>query len=228
MEGFRVVVTGAAGALGSAVVAELASRGARIAALDRPGAFASAAGSWELSVECDLMNETATARAIADAAQRLGGLDGLACLAGGFAGDRPVHETPLALVKQQFELNFVTAYNAVRAALPLFLAAGAGSIVCVASRPALRPVRGSVAYAVAKLALVKLVEAVAEEYRDDGIRANAVAPSVIDTPANRAAMPNADVRRWVSPAEVARVIAFLLGPDSGPVSGAVVPVYGRA
>ncbi len=228
MEGFRVAVTGAAGALGAAVTAELAARGARIAAIDRPGTLTQATGPWELALRCDLANESDAARAVGTAAEQLGGLDGLVCLAGGFAGDRLVHETPLAMVKQQFELNFVTAYNAVRAALPVFLAAQRGSIVCVASRPALRPVRGSVAYAVSKLAVVKLVELVAEEYRERGIRANAVAPSIIDTPANRAAMPGADYSRWVAPVEVARAVAFLLGPESSAVCGAVVPVYGRA
>ncbi|GBD22796.1 4-formylbenzenesulfonate dehydrogenase TsaC1/TsaC2 [bacterium HR29] len=228
MQGFRVVVTGAAGALGAAVTAELAGQGARLAAIDRPGGLALRAGPWELALECDLANEAEAARAVNAAAERLEGLDGLVCLAGGFAGDRLVHETSLAMVKQQFELNFVTAFNAVRAALPIFVAAQGGSIVCVASRPALRPVRGSVAYAVSKLAVVKLVELVAEEYRERGIRANAVAPSIVDTPANRAAMPGVDFSRWVAPEEVARTIAFLLGPESSAVSGAVVPVYGRA
>lgn len=228
MEGLRFVVTGAAGALGGAVVKELKAKGAMVAAIDRPGAVPPVPPrGWDVALEADLVDELAAARAVREAGERLGGLDGITCLAGGFLGDRLVHETPLAMVKQQFELNFVTAYNAVRAALPLLLERG-GAVVCVTSRPALRPVRGSVAYAVAKLALVKLVELVAEEYRDQGIRANAVAPSIIDTPANRAAMPQADFRRWVSPEEVARAIVWLLGPESSAVSGAVVPVYGRA
>jgi NAD(P)-dependent dehydrogenase (short-subunit alcohol dehydrogenase family) len=108
------------------------------------------------------------------------------------------------------------------------LDSGSGSIVCVGSRAALQPFRGASGYVSSKAAVIAFAQTVAAEYKNDGIRCNAILPSVIDTPANRAAMPNADHDRWVKPAEIAGVIAHLLSADSAPVSGAAVPVYGRA
>jgi NAD(P)-dependent dehydrogenase (short-subunit alcohol dehydrogenase family) len=106
--------------------------------------------------------------------------------------------------------------------------AGGGSIVCVSARAALQPFSGASGYISAKAAVLAFAQAVAAEYRDDGVRCNAVLPSVIDTPANRAAQPGADSSRWVPPAEIARVIRFLCSDDAAPTSGAAVPVYGRA
>jgi NAD(P)-dependent dehydrogenase (short-subunit alcohol dehydrogenase family) len=101
-------------------------------------------------------------------------------------------------------------------------------VVCVGTKAVLEPFSGASGYVVSKAALLALVRALAVEYRDDGVRVNAILPSVIDTPANRKAMPDADHSAWVPPAEIARVIRFLLSADSAPVSGALVPVYGRA
>jgi len=100
--------------------------------------------------------------------------------------------------------------------------------VCVGTRAALQPFKGAAGYVASKAAVIAFAHAVAVEYRDDGIRCNAILPSVIDTPANRAAMPNADHDRWVKPAEIAGVVAHLLSDESAPVSGAAIPVYGRA
>ncbi len=108
------------------------------------------------------------------------------------------------------------------------LAAGEGAVVCVSSRAALRPFSGGAAYAIAKGAVLGLVDALDVEYRDDGIRTNAILPSVIDTPANRRDMPDADPDTWVTPAQLAATIAFLCSPDSAATSGAHIPVYGRA
>jgi NAD(P)-dependent dehydrogenase (short-subunit alcohol dehydrogenase family) len=106
--------------------------------------------------------------------------------------------------------------------------AGGGSIVCVSTRAALEPFSGAAGYAASKAAVIAFCKAVAIEYRDEGVRCNAILPSVIDTAANRAAMPNAHHDRWVKPAEIARVIAYLLSDDAMPTSGAAIPVYGRA
>ena len=106
--------------------------------------------------------------------------------------------------------------------------ARSGAIVCVSSRAALDPFAGAAGYVVGKAAVLAFVDALAVEYRDDGIRANAILPSVIDTAANRAAMPDADHSRWVAPEQIARVVRFLCEDGSGIVSGAHVPVYGRA
>jgi NAD(P)-dependent dehydrogenase (short-subunit alcohol dehydrogenase family) len=115
-----------------------------------------------------------------------------------------------------------------QAALPHMLEAGGGSIVCVGTRAAVQPFKGAAGYISSKAAVIAFAQAVAVEYKDDGVRCNAILPSVIDTPANRRSMPNADHDRWVKPAEIAGVISHLLSSDSAPVSGAALPVYGRA
>lgn len=224
-----VIVTGGAGALGAGVVSVLADDGARVFVAGTPRSLEGVtfpAGVSGLPV--DLLDAPATQSMVATAREATGRLDGLVCLAGGFFGDTLAASTPAEALRDQFDLNVVTAFNAIQAVLPAFLAAGAGAIVAVSSRPALRVEQGTVAYGTAKLAVAKVIETVAEEYRDAGVRANAVAPSIIDTPANRRAMPGADFTRWVAPEAIGRVIRFLLSDDATPVSGAIIPVYGRA
>jgi NAD(P)-dependent dehydrogenase (short-subunit alcohol dehydrogenase family) len=115
-----------------------------------------------------------------------------------------------------------------RAAMPRFVRRGGGAFVAVSARPALRPFPGAAPYIVSKAAVLSFVQTLDAEYRQDGIRANAVLPSVIDTPANRAAQPDADYSKWVAPAEIAKVVRFLVSSESAPTSGAAIPVYGRA
>jgi NAD(P)-dependent dehydrogenase (short-subunit alcohol dehydrogenase family) len=147
---------------------------------------------------------------------------------GGFAAGGRVHETPIDEFERQFRLNLRPTYLVTQAALPKLLDAGGGAIVCVGTRAAVSPFPGAAGYIASKAAVIAFAQAVAAEYRDDGIRCNAILPSVIDTPANRASMPKAKHERWVKPAEIAGVIAHLLSSDASPVSGAAVPVYGRA
>jgi NAD(P)-dependent dehydrogenase (short-subunit alcohol dehydrogenase family) len=153
---------------------------------------------------------------------------GLVNLVGGFAAGGRVHETPIGDFERQFEVNLRPTYLVTQAALRPMLEHGAGSIVCVGTRAALQPFSGAAGYISSKAAVIAFAQAVAVEYRDDGIRCNAILPSVIDTPGNRASMPKADFDRWVKPAEIAGVIAHLLSEDSAPISGAGIPVYGRA
>jgi NAD(P)-dependent dehydrogenase (short-subunit alcohol dehydrogenase family) len=155
-------------------------------------------------------------------------LEGLVNLVGGFASGGRVHETPVEEFAAQFRLNLRPTYLVTQAALPHMVERGRGSIVCVGTRAALQPFRGAAGYIASKAGVIAFAQAVAVEYRDDGVRCNAILPSVIDTPANRASMPKADHDRWVKPAEIAGVIAHLLSPASAPVSGAAIPVYGRA
>ena len=156
------------------------------------------------------------------------GENGLVNLVGGFAvGDR-IHETPIEEFEKQFRLNLRPTYLMTQAAIPAMLGAGHGSIVCVGTRAALQPFPGAAGYVASKAAVIAFAHAVAVEYKNDGVRCNAILPSVIDTPANRAAMPDADHDRWVKPDEIAGVIAHLLSADSAPTSGAAIPVYGRA
>ena len=149
-------------------------------------------------------------------------------LVGGYAAAGRVHETPVEDYEAQLRLNLRPTYLVCHAAIPHLQAAGGGAIVCVSSRAALKPFAGAAGYIVAKAAVLAFVDVLAAEYRDDGIRANAILPSVIDTPANRASMPDADWDRWVAPEQIAGVVRFLCEDGSGIVSGAHVPVYGRA
>ena len=149
-------------------------------------------------------------------------------LVGGFAVGGRVHETPIEEFERQFRLNLRATYLAVSTALPHLLAGGGGSIVCVGTRAALQPFSGAAGYVSSKAAVIAFAQAVAVEYKNDGVRCNAILPSVIDTPANRTSMPKADFDRWVKPAEIAGVIAYLLSRDSIPTSGAAIPVYGQA
>ena len=125
-------------------------------------------------------------------------------------------------------LNLKPGFLLARAAMPRLVEAGGGAYVGVSARAAVQPFPGGVGYITAKAGVIAFVQALAAEYRGDGVRANAVLPSTIDTPANREAMPNADHSKWVPPEEIARVIRFLVSDDSAPTSGAAVPVYGRA
>ncbi len=225
------IVTGGTGGLGSAVVERLVTDGWRVVVpwiaereLDRLAPHE----SIEL-VKADLF-DPASARAVVDAAtvQASSPLAGVVNLVGGFAAGGRVHETPVEEFEAQFRLNLRPTYLVTQAALPHLLATGGGSIVCVGSRAALQPFSGAAGYIASKAAVIAFAKAVAVEYLNDGVRCNAILPSVIDTPANRASMPGADHERWVKPAEIADVVAHLLSSDSAPISGAEVPVYGRA
>jgi NAD(P)-dependent dehydrogenase (short-subunit alcohol dehydrogenase family) len=149
-------------------------------------------------------------------------------LVGGYAQTGNVHETPVADFEAQFAINVRPAYVLAQATLPALVNAGGGALVFVSSRAAVAPFAGAAGYVASKASVNALAQAIAVEYRKDGVRCNVVLPSVIDTPKNRAAQPDADHSRWVPPAEIATVIRFLAGPESTPTSGAAIPVYGRA
>ena len=225
-----MLVSGGTGALGRAVLAELLDAGANVVSTwvaEREveavrGELGEATGLK--LVEADLSSEEGAVAAVAAAE---GGLAGLVTLAGGFASGGRLHEAPPEELGRMIELNLMTAARLARAALPRLVEAE-GSIVCVGAKAALEPFSGATGYIVSKAAVLTLVRTLAVEYRDDGVRANAILPSVIDTPANRESMPDADHSTWVPPAEIARVVRFLLSSDSAPLSGALVPVYGRA
>ena len=227
-----IVVTGGTGALGSAVVKELLGGGARVVATwvvesERERAEADLGGLGRLElVQADLLSEGGADAAI-EAAMAEPPLTALAHLVGGFAAGGRCHECPPDEFERMLQLNVMTAFWACRAAIPAMLEGG-GSIVCVGAKAALEPFAGAPGYITAKEAVIEFVRALAVEYREDGIRANTVLPSVIDTPANREQMPDADHSKWVPPAEIARVIRFLCSADSNPISGASIPVYGRA
>jgi NAD(P)-dependent dehydrogenase (short-subunit alcohol dehydrogenase family) len=179
--------------------------------------------------QADLFDAVAVAGVVETAAASADApLAAVVNLVGGYAAGGRLHETPYEDFERQLELNLRPAYLVTQAALPRMLEAGGGAVVCVSSRAALKPFAGAAGYVTGKAAVLALVRALDVEYRDDGIRVNAIVPSVIDTPGNRASMPDADHSRWVAPADIARVILFLCSEASSPISGAAVPVYGRA
>jgi NAD(P)-dependent dehydrogenase (short-subunit alcohol dehydrogenase family) len=230
--GQSAIVTGGTGGLGSAVVARLLDDGWRVVVpwiveheLERVPAR-----DGLVLVQADLFDVDAVGSVVSLAAEGApeAPLRGVVNLVGGFAMGGRVHETPIEEFEKQFRLNLRPAYLVVAAAVPPLLGAGGGSIVCVGTRAALQPFSGAAGYISSKAAVIAFAQAVAAEYKNDGIRCNAILPSVIDTPANRASMPNADHERWVEPAEIAGVIGHLLSDASRPTSGAAIPVYGRA
>jgi NAD(P)-dependent dehydrogenase (short-subunit alcohol dehydrogenase family) len=225
------IVTGGTGGLGAAVVARLLDDGWRVVVpwiVESELARVPKREGLEL-VQADLFDPSAVASVVAaGAADGDAPLRGLVNLVGGFAAGARVHETPIEEFEKQFRLNLRPTYLMVQAAVPHMVTAGSGSIVCVGTRAALQPFKGAAGYISSKAAVITFAQAVAVEYRDDGVRCNAILPSVIDTPGNRASMPNANHEKWVKPAEIAGVIAHLLSDDSLPTSGAAIPVYGRA
>jgi NAD(P)-dependent dehydrogenase (short-subunit alcohol dehydrogenase family) len=225
------IVTGGTGGLGAAVVARLLDDGWRVvvpwvveAELER----VSEREGLEL-VQADLFDPDAVAAVVGQAAGASEApLRGVVNLVGGFAMGGRVHETAIEEFERQFRLNLRPTYLVVGAAVPHLLSSGGGSIVCVGTRAAVQPFSGAAGYISSKAAVIAFAQAVAAEYKNDRVRCNAILPSVIDTPGNRASMPKADFEKWVKPAEIAGVIAHLLSEDSSPTSGAAIPVYGRA
>lgn len=209
------LVTGGAGGLGGAVLARLRADGWRVVAPTRE--------------EADLFEPDGVSAAVAEAAADADApLGAVVNLVGGFAQGARVAEAPIEQFEAQLRLNLRPTYLVTQAALPHLVAAGGGAVVCVGSRSALAPFAGAAGYVAAKAAVIAFAQAVAVEYREERVRCNAILPSVIDTPANRAAMPDADWTRWVAPAQLAGEIAHLCSDDAAAVSGAAIPVYGRA
>ena len=225
MDGKVVVITGASGALGK-VVAEVAlARGARIAGVDHA---ASQLAATEKRIELggvDLSDATSAKKAIDAAAAHFGRLDALVNIAGGFAFETVADGDPRTW-QRMYALNVLTALNASRSAIPHLVASGAGRIVNVGAMGALQAGPGMGAYAASKAGVHRLTEALAAEWKGR-ITVNAVLPSTIDTPANRASMPRADFAKWVAPQELAEVILFLVSEAASAVTGALLPVNGR-
>lgn len=221
-----VLVTGGTGGLGGAVTAAFAGAGWRVVVPSRESA---PAAGGVVRVVADLADPEGARHAVQVAAGAADApLRAVVNLVGGYAAGGRVHETPVDELERLLTLNLRPTWLVTGAALPHLVTAGGGAVVCVSSRAAVAPFPGAAAYATAKAAVLAFANAVAVEYRASGVRCNTVLPSVIDTPANRAAQPDADHSRWVSPAEIAPVVRFLASPESAPTSGASVPVYGRA
>lgn len=232
LSGKIIAITGGFGNLGQAVAKEAVSRGARVALIGHGADAASALlaaptmnGVLRLS-GVDLADQQAVAQALATVAAEFGGLDAVVNVAGGFTYERLENGDP-ATWELMFNRNVMTAVSASKAALPHLLARGNGRIIHVGSNAAAKAGAGMGPYAASKSAVARLTESLADELKDRGVTVNAVLPSIIDTPQNRAAMPQADTSGWVTPRQVAEAIAFLLSDAASGVTGALLPVTGR-
>jgi NAD(P)-dependent dehydrogenase (short-subunit alcohol dehydrogenase family) len=220
-----LLVAGGTGVLGTAVVHELLDAGHAIAATWIVPEERERLASLPVElVEADLFDPGAAEAAVAAVED----LEAVVDLVGGYSSGPRVHETDLEDFERVVRLNLTPAFTLARAAMPRMMERGGGAFVGASARPALRPFPGAAGYITAKAALLAFIRVLDAEYRGHGIRCNAILPSVIDTPANREAEPDADWSRWVPPEEIAKVVRFLVSEDSQPTSGAAIPVYGRA
>jgi NAD(P)-dependent dehydrogenase (short-subunit alcohol dehydrogenase family) len=225
MDGKVIVVTGASGALGKVVAEAALARGARVGGVDYASSqIPVTANRIELG-EVDLSDAAQARKAIDAVASHFGRLDALINIAGGFAFEAVAEGDPKTW-QRMYALNVLTALNASRAALPHLADSSSARIVNVGAMGALQAGAGMGAYAAAKAGVHRLTEALAAEWKGK-ITVNAVLPSIIDTPANRASMPKADFGKWVTPPELANVILFLVSDAASVITGALLPVSGR-
>jgi NAD(P)-dependent dehydrogenase (short-subunit alcohol dehydrogenase family) len=218
-----VLITGANGGLGTAVCRAFQETGATIIGVARtwtePVSFTTLSADLTTSEGCDAM--------VGQALEH-GPIDALVHILGGFGGGQTIAETSDKTWDGMMTLNLRAAFCAMRAVLKPMTAAKYGRIVAIGSRASVEPLPNFAAYSVSKAGLVALVKNVAAENKDLGITANVVLPSTIDTPLNRQAMPKSDFSRWVTPESIAKTLVWLASKEAGDVSGAVIPIYGRA
>jgi NAD(P)-dependent dehydrogenase (short-subunit alcohol dehydrogenase family) len=226
-----VMVTGAAGNLGSAVARAFQTAGARLILVDRasdrlPRLFPEMVDASDhfLAVSVDLMQPDAVEAMVEEAIRRLSRIDVLANVAGGYRAGTAVHETPYETWDFMLNLNARTAFGVSRAVVPHMLQQGAGKIINVSARAGLKGSAKMAAYSASKSAVLRLTESMSAELKHKGVNVNCVLPGTIDTPQNREAMPKADFSRWVKPEAIADVITFLASDAARAVHGAAIPV----
>jgi NAD(P)-dependent dehydrogenase (short-subunit alcohol dehydrogenase family) len=226
LQGKRIAVTGAFGALGTVVMRAVVDAGASAAGIARASAAKAPAqlSGYALFGDADISDASVAERTLRAVAQKLGGLDALVNVAGAFRWARLEDNRPDAW-EQMHKANLLTAVNATRAALPLLSANG--RVIYIGAAGAAKAGAGMGPYAASKAGVAKLTEALAEEVKDRNITVNAILPSTIDTPANRADMPNADFSRWVQPEQIADLIVYLLSDRASAITGALIPIVGR-
>jgi NAD(P)-dependent dehydrogenase (short-subunit alcohol dehydrogenase family) len=218
-----IVVTGGFGALGRVAAAAFASRGDRVARID----YATQAPDEIMGVldlgGVDLTDEDSALKAVDSVLAYHGGVDVLVNIAGGFTWETLCAGSIISW-RRMFDVNVVTAATITKAALPALKAGGCGRIINIGAGAAMRAEAGMGAYAASKAGVHRMTESLAAELAGDGVTANAILPSIIDTPTNRADMPKADFTQWVQPEAIADVIIFLASPAARAISGALIPV----
>jgi NAD(P)-dependent dehydrogenase (short-subunit alcohol dehydrogenase family) len=229
-----VMITGAAGNLGSATVSKFMGFGAQLALVDhsaerlreRYDEFRTSPSVY-LSPSTDLTDPSQVENIVSDILEKFEGIDVLVNITGGFQGGTPVHETGLEVVKFLFELNVMTMFNSSHAVVPGMIKAGSGSIINIGARPGLKGTSKMGAYSASKSAVIRLTESMSEELKQKNIRVNCLLPGTIDTQRNREDMPEADYSRWVKPEALADVITFLASDNSSAITGASIPAYAK-
>jgi len=237
MAGPAAIITGGTGALGSVVAGTFLAAGYRVAVTYRAEAEweALASSSREAVAQgklrghgANLTEEDSVRAAVDRTAETFGRLDVLVHVAGGYAGGTPLDATDARVIRSMIDTNLVSAFLAAKHVIPHAKRRGRGRLLFISSRGALECYPGASPYAAAKLGLHALVQTLAKELRRDGVTANAVLPSLIDTVANRASMPGATFDDWVKPVAIADLLLFLASEAAAATSGALVPIYGRA
>ncbi len=228
-----VVITGAAGNLGSAVARAFEAQGASLVLLDRKAGrlqelfpVISRLQKHLLIGGVDMASKESVDEAISKVIAQHGHVDVLVNTVGGYRAGTPVHETPLETMEFLMDLNARTTFLSCQAAVPHMLKAGSGKIINIGARQGTKGLAKAGAYAMSKSAVLRLTESLSAELKREGINVNAVLPGTIDTPANREAMPDADLSRWVTPQAISEVILFLASDAASAVHGALIPVFG--
>jgi NAD(P)-dependent dehydrogenase (short-subunit alcohol dehydrogenase family) len=226
MNGKVVLVTGADGGLGTYVTQAFLDVGATVIGTSRKIQQSDFNNPNFTALPAEISTLAGAKTLVDRVVTRFGKLDVLVHTVGGFAGGQSIADTDDATFQRMFDVNLNSAFHILRATLLPLRKTGAGRIIAIGSRAALEPGAGVGAYSASKAALVSLIKTVALENKDAGLTANVILPGTMDTPANRKAMPNVDVSKWVRPATVASLIAWLAGDAGRDVNGAVIPVYG--
>jgi NAD(P)-dependent dehydrogenase (short-subunit alcohol dehydrogenase family) len=226
MKGKVVLVTGANGGLGIYVTQAFIEGGATVIGASRKIQQSDFNYPTFTALPAEISTREGAKVLVDQVVSRFGKLDVLAHTVGGFAGGQSISETDDATFQRMLDLNLNCVFHILRAAVPPLRQTGNGRIIAIGSRAALEPGAGVGAYSASKAAMVSLIRTVALENKDAGMTANVILPGTMDTPANRKASPNADFSKWVRPATVAGLIAWLAGDAGQDVNGAVIPVYG--
>jgi len=227
LAGKVALITGANGGLGRFVTEAFLAAGAMVVGVSRSIQASDFPHPGFAALPAELSGGEAARKMAGDVMARFGRIDILVHVMGGFAGGKSVAETDDATLDKMLDLNYRSAFFIARAVLPHMLQQGGGRILAVASRQAVEPGAMVGAYSASKAALVALIRTIALENKDRNISANAVLPGTMDTPANRAADPQADPLQWVQPAQVAALLVHLASDAGAQVTGAAIPIYGR-